>query len=197
MKGSMEATKYDITIKLQEHLLGTVPKNPEVYKTFVATKAADLGLAEEEVATVESLEEKGWTGFHKDEEGHFIYNYLIKGFLCESARTLKTFGPLKQLQDKFKRYAFVTPRRIRLPDPAGVLERPLRAQTAQGPRVALARSDYIKAGTEISFTVEILDASGISRGCLEQVLDYGSRLGLGQWRTGSWGTFEVVSLEEE
>lgn len=192
----MDATTYKVRIKLIEHLLGTTPKNESVYRDFIAAKAADLGLAEEETATVESLEARGWTGFMKDDDGHFLYNYLVKGFLTESARTLKTFGTLKQLQDKFKRYVFVGPRRIRLPEPAGVLERPLRAQTALGPRVALVRSDYIEAGTELEFDVTVLDPSGITEGCLREVLSYGQFLGLGQWRTGSWGSFEVMSVDE-
>lgn len=192
----MDATTYEVELKLTEIMLGTVPKSPEIYKSYIASKAADLGLAEEEVATVESLEEKGWTGFHRDERGPFVYNYLVKGFLCESARTLKQWGNLKQLQDKFKRYVFVTPRRIRIPEPAGVLERPLRAQTAQGPRVALTRSDYVEAGAVIRFKLEVLDVAGITEGCLKDVLSYGSRLGLGQWRSGSYGTFDVLKLEE-
>jgi hypothetical protein len=191
----MQGTNYHITIELLERMLGTVPKSPDIYKAYIASKAADLGLAEEEIATVESLEEKGWTGFHRDEQGPFLYNYTVKGFLCESARTLKQWGTLKQLQDKFKRYVFVNPRRIRLPEPAGVLERPLRAQTAQGPRVALTRSDYVAEGTQLEFVLEVLEGSGITENCLKDVLSYGSRLGLGQWRTGSWGTFKIVSLE--
>ena len=54
------------------------------------------------------MEERGWTGFHKDEQGSFIYNYTLKGFLCEAARTLKEWGVVKQLQDKFKRHCFVS-----------------------------------------------------------------------------------------
>lgn len=192
----MDSTTYKITIRLIEDMLGTTPKDPALYKNFVASKIADLGLADEEVATVESIEQRGWTGFMRDERGPFFFNYLVKGQLCEAARTIKQFGLLKQLQDKFKRYVFVMPRRIRLPEPAGVLERPLRAQTAQGPRVALVRSDYIAAGTEISYKLEILNAGGITEACLRDVLSYGSRMGLGQWRSGGFGQFEVVSLDE-
>jgi hypothetical protein len=193
----MDSTWYQVELEFTERVLGTVPANKEIYSSYIASKAADLGLAEEEVETVQTLEDKGHTGFHKDDKGCFIYNYMMKGFLCESARTNKTFGVLKQLQDKFKRHVFVQPRRIRLPEPSGVLERPLRAQTALGPRVCLARSDYLAEGTKIKFEVEILDVAGITKGCLEQVLDYGSRIGLGQWRSGGFGTFLVLKLEEK
>jgi hypothetical protein len=132
----------------------------------------------------------------KDEDGPFLYDYLIKGQICEAARTLKQFGALKQLQDKFKRFTRVAPRRIRLPEPSGVLERPLRAQTALGPRVCLVKSDYIKAGTEISYKLEVIDSSGITAACVKDVLSYGSWVGLGQWRSGGFGRFEVVKFDE-
>ncbi len=194
----MNITKYEVEIELVEDMLGTVPKNKDVYKTFIASQAVDAGLAEEEIATVQSLEEKGWTGFHKDDEGHFLYDYAVKGFLCESARTMKNYGAMKQLQDKFKRYVFVTPRRIRLPEPnKEPLERPLRAMTAQGPRVALTRSDVIPAGTVLKFNVEIMDVVGIKLDLLKATLDYGKYIGLGQWRTGSYGRFAVNQIKEE
>lgn len=195
-------TIYNVEIELVEPLLGTVPKNKQVYAAYIAAKAADLELIEEEVKTVQEVEEKGWTGYHADELGPFLYNYAIRGFLCEAARTVKQFGALKQLQDKFKRFCFVTPRRIRLPSPEAdkpfaVLERPLRAMTAQGPRVTVTRSDVIPAGTRIKFKLEVLEGSGITKGCIEKVLSYGKYMGLGQWRSGGYGQFEVVKLEEE
>ena len=64
--------------------------------------------------------------------------------------------PVKQLQDKVKRYCFVRPRKVRLPAIAGQLERPLRAQTAQGPRVTVVRSDIVPAGSCISFELHVL-----------------------------------------
>lgn len=191
--------QFEVEVELIEPLLGTVPKNKDVYAKFIASKAADLELAAEEIATVKELENRGWTGFHEDEDGPFLYNYSVKGFLCEAARTLKQFGLLKQLQDKFTRYVFVFPRRIRLPKPDGefaVLERPLRAQTAQGPRVTVTRSDVVPEGTKIKFTMDVLEGSGITQGCIEKVLSYGHYKGLGQWRNGGFGSFELVKLEE-
>jgi hypothetical protein len=203
LKGTMshefENTKYKCKIRLLEDLLGTTPKQKDVYAAFIASKAADIKAAEEEVETVPDLDEieaRGWTGFHRDEQGSFLYEYTLRGFLKEAARTLKQFGVMKQLRDKYERYVFVEPRKIRLPEPSGVLERPLRAMTAQGPRVALIRSDYIKAGTELDFIIKVLAPGGITEGCLRTVLSYGQHIGLGCWRTGGYGTFEVVSLDE-
>lgn len=204
----MDKTYYDITLELLEPQLGTVPKNQDIYKTFIASKVFDAvedgiisqedaeAKALEEVETVQTIEEKGWTGFMKDAKGHFIYDYMVKGFICESARTMKQHGALKQLQDKFKRYVFVMPRRIYIPEPTEWLERPLRAQTAQGPRVALTRSDLIPAGTLLTFQLVVMAPGGIKRNLIEEVLDYGQYIGLGQWRSGSYGRFAVNSFEE-
>lgn len=192
----MEYTDYKVKIRLAEDLLGTIPKNKEIYAQFVASKVAEAqGL--EEVETVQEICQKGWTGFHADEEGPFLYDYAVKGFLCEAARTLKQFGLLKQLQDKFKRYVFVLPRRVRLPEiDVEPLERPLRAMTALGPRVTLARSDVVKAGAELTFTLRVLEVSGITQNCVKEVLSYGALMGLGQWRSGGFGRFEIVEMEE-
>ena len=125
-----------------------------------------------------------------------------KGFLCEAARTLKESdegeddSTVNQLQDKVKRYVFVTPRRVRLPEVGGVNERPLRAQTAQGPRVTVVRSDVIKAGAELNFSLRVLHGGGITKAILADVMEYGSLMGLGQWRSGGWGRVEVVSFVE-
>lgn len=194
----MDLKEYKVKIELTENLLGTVPKNKDVYAKYVATKSPN---AEEEVATVQEVEDRGWTGFHADEKGPFLYDYAIKGFLCEAARTIKQFGATKQLQDKFKRFSFVFgekgSRKVRLPKISDTpLERPLRAMTAQGPRVTVTRSDVVEAPAVITFTVKILDGGSITEGCLREVLGYGELCGLGQWRTGSWGRFRVLELEE-
>ena len=75
-----------------------------------------------------------------------------------------------------------------------VLERPLRASTAQGDRVALARSDTCPAGTQIEFDVLILGQ--VTQSLLEEWLEYGRLRGLGQWRNGGYGTFEFEISKE-
>ncbi len=234
---------FTVRIGLLEDLLGTVPKNKSVYGSYIAAKGRELmekeqakgiphasgaelngdgkaatALLEEEVETIQEIEDRGHTGFHEDEDGPFLFDYQFKGFLGESARTLKEHGKgekkLKQLQDKFKRYVFVHPRRIRLPRPGRVegfqgkpllvvtdkgivCERPLRAQTAQGPRVTVVRSDVILAGAELTCTLRVLSGGGITRGCIEDVLAYGQFIGLGQWRGAGFGRFEVLELAKE
>lgn len=96
------------------------------------------------------------------------------------------------------REVFVSPRRIRLNMPEGTeigwCERPLRAETKQGPRVALARSETVPIGTTMEFTVCAYNHKLMP--VLKQMLLYGALKGLGQWRSGGKGSFEVEVLEE-
>jgi hypothetical protein len=171
-------------------MLGTVPKDKEVYKSYIASKAATLENGIEEVGTVEEIEAKGWTGFHRDEKGYFIYDYMIRGFLKEAGNTLKEAVKVKNLKSKIDRYVFIYPRRIFLAaETDGHLERPLRAMTMQGPRVTLARSDYVKEGTVIRFQVKLLENKEITMDLIKELLEYGQFQGLGQFRNGSYGRF--------
>ena len=195
---------YKLTLELTEPILGTVPKNKDVYRDFVAGKAADLGDEElaEELATVEHVEESGWTGFHTDEDGPFLYDYVLKGFFKDACSMLRRVpGTKSKALTAYRKIIdgliFPKPRKIHmaLPDGEGlgVLERPLRAQTAQGERVALARSDTAPAGTRIAF--DLLIVGSVDLAALTEWLDYGAIRGLGQWRNAGYGTF-TYQIEE-
>lgn len=116
---------------------------------------------------------------------------------------------IKQLQDKVSRYVFVLPRKVFFyskeeladigRDQKGNLlfenvERPLRAMTAQGPRITVVRSDLIPANRQLSFQIHVVRGSGITKNLLLDVLSYGTYQGLGQWRSGGYGRFDVVSV---
>lgn len=188
--------QYRITLTFTEPLLGTVPKDPEIYSSHVMSKAAlsDEQIAEE-LRSIEVVEEKGWTGFHQDDGHPFLYDYVLKGFLKDACGMLRrATGTRSSKLNAYKKVidglVFVEPRKIPLElkdQKLGVLERPLRAQTAQGERVALARSDYAPAGTEITFELTILGQVPMT--LLEEWLDYGKLRGLGQWRNGGYGAF--------
>lgn len=206
---------FKVELELTTEMLGTVPKDPEVYRAHVQSKAADLGdeKAAEELATVEHVEGKGWTGFHMLDGEPIIYNYLIKGFFKEACGMLRQVpgsysSSLTSYKKKIDGLVFVSPRQIRLELPEGgemgVNERPLRAQTAQGERVALARSDTYPAGTRLVFTVNFLASELKGRGgkslpaedLLREWLDYGALKGLGQWRSAGWGSFTYTLKKE-
>jgi hypothetical protein len=202
---------YNVKLTFEEPLLGTVPKSERVYTDYIAsrvTKRLDEqglidpdtahALASEEIESASMAEEaRGWTGFHTDENGPFLYDYQIKGFIKEAGNLIKDFAEVKvkNLRSKLDNYCFVWPRRVRLsdiePEP---LERPLRAMTMQGPRVSLVRSDMIRAGSTIEFQLRVLP-SEINKALLEFIFDFGEFKGLGQWRNGSYGRFTYELTE--
>lgn len=188
----LERREYILT--LAEPMLGTVPKDPKVYESYIASKAPQP--VDDEIETVPvDLEAKGWTGFHSDATGIFVFDYLIKGFFKEVGNTLKEQAGIKNLRKKIDDFVFVTPRRIYIRDADGnplrvvdgVVERPLRAMTMQGPRVTLARSDAVDAGRELRVMITLFDQKEISWETIELFLDYGAFKALGQFRNGGYG----------
>lgn len=192
-----------VRLTFEEPLLGTAPLNDETYSDFIAAKAAKAGVSKD--ATDEELEtlpvakeiEKGTTGFHRDGAGTpFLYDYQISGFFKDACGALRRIASteskkLKAYRKEIVGLIFVKPRRIRLMLPEGgkitTLERPLRAEMQQGPRVALARSEQAPAGTSIEFTVQLLNEK--HKMILLEWLEYGELKGLGQWRNGGYGRF--------
>lgn len=192
---------FKLKLTLTEPMLGTVPKDKEVYKTYIATKKKEIEGVEltqeelkDEVESIDEVEQKGWTGFHSDENGLYIYDYMVRGFLKNAGNILKNDVGVKNLSSKISQFVFVGPRKIYLgkKEPDGVLERPLRAQTAQGPRVTLARSDIVNAGTELNCELVIVGGKEVTEELLLKLLDYGKFQGLGQFRSGSYGRFTYV-----
>lgn len=217
----MEKEIKRIKIKLTESLLGTVPKNKQVYKTHIVTRAKEIAkrmeedeeeyvenLAAEEVETVEDVEEKGWTGFHKDDDGIFILNYMLKGFAKAATEVAMEMGWIKPKITAYKKWIdlllFVEPRRLRWTDgngtiitePDDCLERPLRTMSAKGPRVTVTRSDLIEAGRCLEFDLIMMpNGKGVEWDNMRHSFDYGRLVGLGQWRaSGGFGKFEVLSV---
>lgn len=211
-------TKINVRIALKTEQLGTIPKDEQVFKAWIETKRPDGGSDDVEV---ESIEAQGWTGFHKDEKGIFIFEYMIKGFLKHWGNVLKDRLDVAALRSKIDDMVFISPRRIYplnadgniITEPDGVNERSIRVMTAQGPRVALIRSDYINAGATYDFSIEIVDVgmkkvkSGEEKGkkkphsitpeMIRELLEHGRLLGLGQFRNGGYGRFEIVEFEVE
>lgn len=193
--------QYKVKATFQEDLLGTVPLNKEIYSDHIATKKEELSgeHLDQELSTVmEKLDEKGKTGFHRLPDGTpIIYDYVIRGFMKDACGMMRRVD--KSESSKLKAYkrvidglVFVMPRQIEIEvvGEIGTLERPLRAQTAQGERVALAYSESIPAGSSIEFTLMVLDDKAVSAKLIEEWFNYGSLRGLGQWRNASYGRID-------
>lgn len=191
----MNTTKYSVKCTFLTPVLGTQPTR-DIAKDYIGSKFVDNAgvLPEDEAATLPEMLEKGTTVFHKNPAGEpLLFDYQVKGFIKEAGRTFNGLHGVKALRSKIDSMVFVSPRMIPLIMPDGseieYLERPLRAETPLGPRVALARSEMLPAGTWFVATLEVYDGP-ITEDILRDLFTYGKHKGLGQWRNGGFGRFE-------
>lgn len=186
-----------IKITLLEEMLGTSSANPEIHREFIASKSPDAGTIEDEVAAigVEGVLDKSKTVFPREDGKPIVYDYQIKGFFKDACGMLTRVpgtasNKLKAYKKVIDGLIFVTPRKITISHPGeiGECQRPLRAQTAQGERVALANSETVAAGSTIEFEVTTLDEG--HEKLVREWLNYGKLRGLGQWRNSGKGRFD-------
>ena len=192
--------KIKVRLTLTEPMLGTKSANEELFTKFIAAKrpegeAADEAEAERRMNEECDEREKSMTCFHRTDDGlPMLWDYQIKGFYKDACGTLRTVpktksGALKAYKKIIDGQVFVDERRIPLvlPDGGeiGIVERPLRAQTMQGERVALAKSESVPAGTTFEITITMLDPS--MEDVVREWLDYGALRGIGQWRNSGMG----------
>jgi len=196
--------KYKIEVTFTEQVLGAIPKDKDTYMRYVIGRAKKEGveLTEEQIKqeanTVEEMEETGWTGFHTKDGEPFEYDYVWLGFFKDACGMLRRgddtlSAKIRAYKKNIDGLVFIKPRQIfyEMPDGTemGIIERPLRASTPQGERVALARSDTLPVGTKMSFEVWIIPNSDVDEEVLREWLDYGALRGLRQWRNAGYGTF--------
>lgn len=75
-----------------------------------------------------------------------------------------------------------------------ICQRPLRASTPQGERIALASSEAIPIGSKLTFDVIVLDDAHVP--AVLEWLDYGLLRGFGQWRNSGKGRFMYEVLDK-
>lgn len=180
-----------------EEVLGTASANPELHREFIASKGPDALSIEDEVAAVgaDGVADKGTTVFPRGDDGRpFLYDYQIKGFFKDACSMLRRVKGTKSAKlTAFKKVidgmVFVDERQVpfEFDGEVGSCQRPIRAQTAQGERVALAESESVPEGSVIEFTVTCLDPAHMD--LVREWLDYGRLRGIGQWRNSGKGRF--------
>ena len=201
--------KLQVTIELIEEMLGTANSDPKIHEDFIASKAPDAMSREEEVEALgtDAVVEKSKTVFPKVDGKPFVYDYQIRGFFkaaagflqrCKGEKFAAHTNKIKAYKKVIDGCIFVEPRKILIEMPEGAqignCQRPLRAQTAQGERVALANSESVPAGSRLTFVVEIESDQYVD--AVLEWLAYGSRNGLGQWRNSGKGRYKVLDIKE-
>ena len=217
--------KYTQSVKITfiEPVLGTAPNDPGVYSDFIASKSSDAPSRQEEIDAIgvdESID-KGTTVFPRKQIGDrivpFLWDYQLKGLFKEKCGFLRAVSGkgdddaaagkgAPNLSSAFSAYKkkidgliFVEDRvnPIELPEGKQIefCERPLRAETAQGPRVSLARSEEIPAGSTCTFKVFVMNKKHLA--LVHEWLEFGIFHGTGQWRNSGKGRFIVEYGEVE
>ena len=194
-------TSTPIEITFIEPLLATCSGNKEIATDFILSKRPE-GAAPDEIEALPDKEaiEKSSTVFMRTAEGKpFLWDYQIKGFLKDAAgmlnRMVKKEEQLKAHKKLIDGLIFVEPRKIpiELSGVITILERPLRAQTAQGERIALARSEAAPIGSKIQIKIVCFDPK--LQEPIKLWLNYGMWRGLGQWRNASFGRFTWCEVQ--
>ena len=199
-----EQKEIKVEITFTEPILGSASGNPDIHREFIASKAPDAPSREEEVAAVgvDEVERKEMTVFARTEDGKpCLWDYQIRGFFKHACGMLRQVSGTESSGIKaYKKFidglVFVAERKIPLvfEGELGSCQRPLRGQTAQGERIALANSEAAPAGTTATFTVVCLDGKLIK--AVREWLDYGQLNGLGQWHNSGMGRFTWREIGE-
>lgn len=198
-----------IKATLMEEMLGSQPGDPEIHENFISSKAPDAPTRKEEIEAIGVGEaiEKAMTYFYRRDAKPCLMDYQVKGFFKSAASAVnsETSAPVKKLTAHKKKidtlvfvYGTDGSRFIPIHMPKGgrigSKQRPLRGQTAQGERIALANSETVPAGSVLEFDIVILDDS--LEAYVRAWLDYGKFNGLGQWRNAGHGRFSWELREE-
>lgn len=195
----------EIKVKLTflEEVLGTASADKEIHDKFIAANAPDAPSRKEEIEAlgVEEVIEKSMTVFPRNADGKPIFwDYQIKGFFKDACGMLRKVpnsasSKIKAYKKEIDGLIFVKEREIPIifDGEIGSCQRTLRAQTAQGERVALANSETVPAGSTIEFTIQLM--CDTHEKAVREWLDYGVFRGIGQWRNSGKGKFEWSELE--
>lgn len=201
-----------VHIDFVDEILGTAAGSEDIHGDYIASKAPDAMSMSEEIEAIgaEGVREKGMTVFPRNKKGEPIFwNYQIKGFFKSACQAQKMVtgsysGKVKAYKRKIDLGIFVfadandKAKRdivIHTDKAIGECQRPLRAQTAQGERVAIADSECIAPGAWIEFSVVMLDPHDKKLVC--EWLDYGIYNGIGQWRNAGKGAFTWKEMQHK
>jgi hypothetical protein len=181
---------------------------PEERKDAIAGKLLNLK------ETLAEMDIKGTTVFFWNKEKNLpcVGDHMIYGFLKAASEAIGRTLPTKKgemlhsvsyTQSIINQHVrceerFITFDKdvVRNPDGSiAFLQRSLRAMTAQGPRISLAKSEQVEEGAHLTFTLKVLKNSPFTGEVLNKLLQYGELSGIGQWRNAGWGQFVFETMK--
>lgn len=206
---------WRVKLVFREKLCGGIPRNAETIKSWVESKTGFKDEKAEEMtkeaieAMKEQLTESSWNGFKQDvAHGLYIEPRQVKAMLRESCTTLGIFKKQrgsKQIYQhglEVKGVQHEQPSRIYLDrlKPDGQDEGPIHIMTAQGPRSALKRLDYVeKAVIEFDlwrYKTHANETRHISHDNFVRILTFAQENGLGADRSQGHGKFDIIEFQQ-
>ena len=215
---------YKVKVQFRDRIYGGMPKSAELIRKWVeartkvdAPKTNTIPDEKTEEQIVEAIEvmteeaaEQMWTGFPSDEEGLFVWDRQIKALFKECmqlAHMAKNRRGSKQVMQHGFEIKRPNPDRSNLDsrihlgvkEPTGMEEGAIHVMTAQGPRTALKRADYVEQPT-IEFEVWVYatapqETRHIGEKQLVDLLTHAQENGLGAQRSQGHGKFNVTGFE--
>ena len=203
-----EEEKNRILDKLQELIGAEFTEEERV--------AAIRGELESLKETFKELDIKGITVFFWDKKKNLpcIGDHMIYGFMKAAAEAIgritqksrgQVFGSVSYTNSLINQHVrcreqFITFDKDLIRNEDGTplyKQRSLRAMTAKGPRISLAKSEQIEAGANLEFVLNVMQGSPIDEKVIRKLFSYGEMSGLGQWRNAGNGMFsaEITKLQ--
>lgn len=200
-------SKMNIRIIFIEELLGATPSDKEIYSSFIGKNASDDDLADE-ISKIgpEGVIENGTTRFLMVDNKPALSNHTWLGFFKEKIGLIK-LDDKSTASGKMSNYkkridvgvGFSTKYSILVPpkgQTVGICQRPLRAQTMSGERIALASSITVPPRTRTRFTLHMMSSEYIAP--IKEALHLGRYTGTGQWRgSGKKGRFLWEEFDDD
>lgn len=205
--------RYRVKIAVRDRICGGMPRNKELIRAWVesttghADEKSEALIQENAELVVNAVAEKCWNGFPEDEYGLFIPTRNVKAMLKQSAQLLGIYGKKrgsKQILAEGMEVKALKGRadRVRLdkPAPDGTDEGAIHVMTAQGPRTALRRMDYVTEPV-LDFEIWVLKTEPaenrhIGEKQLIEILSHACENGLGASRSQGEGKFNVVEFQK-
>lgn len=203
---------YRCQIRMRDKLCGGIPKNKELLADAVrahtghddahtAAQIAELG-----VGIVDEIVEKSWNGFVSDDKGMYLPAFQIKAMFKECASLCRLTTEKRGSKQILQHGTFVVKAvdggdRVHFGKTAvdGCDEGPVHVMTAQGPRTAIKRVDYVER-VDLTFDVWVFgthaaETRHIGESDVIELLRLAQENGLGADRSQGKGTFDVVKFE--
>ncbi|UCC32344.1 MAG: hypothetical protein JSU86_08680 [Phycisphaerales bacterium] len=203
-----------LTMTFSTPLCGGVPRNDDLVKTWIETRApakAPEGaqtlteVVDERLETTDPVDaddpmSKLWVGFSKDDTGLFVRGGSVRAHLKDCAHTLApdfkaAKPPIMNFRKKFIDRIYVAEDRVYLRNGDGTVnaatdhrDAAMQVITPLGPRTCLKRVDQVHP-CWLECTIQLLEGNGINRDAVVACLDYGAVHGFNQDRSLQYGRY--------